>query len=273
MVKVLVRGAGDLASGVGYAFAKAGFQVLMTEIPAPTVIRRTVAFAEAVYEGQIEIEGVQGILVTRDTYQESIDYGKIGIVVDPEASIRKAYQPDILVDGILAKTNVGGTDILDAPIVLALGPGFEAGRDCHRVIETKRGHYLGRVIESGSAIENTGIPGIVEGRGLERVLYSPEAGKVRHFRKIGDVVEEGELLAEVGDAGVTAPFRGVLRGLIREGLEVPARMKIGDVDPRLDPEYCFTISEKAKAIGRGALEAALALGVEKGLFEVRYAER
>lgn len=273
MVKVLVRGAGDLASGVGYAFAKAGFQVLMTEIEAPTVIRRTVSFAEAVYEGQVEVEGIKGILVTRDTYQDSIDYGKIGVIVDPAGLILKTFKPDVLVDGILAKENVAGTRIQDAPIVLALGPGFEAGLDCHRVIETKRGHYLGQVIESGRAIENTGIPGIVEGRGLERVLYSSVAGKVRHLRNIGDIVEEGECVAMVGDACVPSPFRGVLRGLIREGMDVPARMKIGDVDPRLNQEYCFTISEKAKAIGRGALEAALALGYEKRLFEVCYAER
>ena len=268
MVKVLIKGAGDLASGVAMAFYKSGFQVLMTEVEQPTVIRRTVAFATSIYEGKVEIEGVTGRLVDENNYQECLESGSIGVIVDPKGLIRMKYKPDVIVDAILAKKNLG-TTIDAAPIVIGCGPGFFAGDDCHLVIETKRGHFLGRVIEKGAAIPNSGIPGIVEGKGLERVLYSPVAGKVEHLKKLGDIVSEGDIILKVDGIAVTTPFAGVLRGLIEEGMVVPAAMKIGDVDPRINPEYCYTISEKAMAVGRGAVEGALLLGKQKGLFGVR----
>lgn len=268
MVKVLIKGAGDLASGVGMAFYKSGFKVLMTESEKPTVIRRSVAFGNCIFEDKAIVEGVTSIKVNEDNYKEALDRGLIGVIVDPKAEIIKKYQPDIVVDAILAKSNLG-TTMDDAPIVIGCGPGFYAGNDCHLVIETKRGHNLGQIIRTGSAIANSGIPGIVEGRGIERVIYSPVEGIVTHVKKIGDIVAESDIILKVGDVPVTSPFKGVLRGLIAEGLHVPAKMKIGDVDPRINPEYCFTISEKAMAIGRAAVEGALNLGNEKNLFGVR----
>lgn len=267
MIKVLVRGAGDLASGVAVAFHRSGFQVLMTEVPEPTVIRRSVSFASCIFDGETEIEGVRAARVESHNYQEVLNSGRIGVMVDPEACIIRDFKPMILVDAILAKKNLG-TSISYAPVVIAAGPGFEAGRDCHLVIETKRGHHLGRPIEDGSAEANSGIPGIIAGRGLERVLYSPVGGVVSHLKEIGDIVGEGEPVLTVSGVPVASAFRGVLRGLIQEGMTVPAGMKIGDVDPRLEKSFCFSISEKAMAVGRGALEGALMLGRRNNLFGV-----
>ncbi len=267
MIKVLIRGAGDLASGVAMAFYKSGFQVLMTEVAQPTVIRSSVAFATSIFKGKMEIEGVTGIHVNKDNFQKYLDHGYIGIIIDPEGNIKKTYKPDVVVDAILAKKNLG-TNIYDAPIVIGCGPGFYAGKDCHLVVETKRGHYLGQIIEEGAAIANSGIPGIVEGKGLERVLYSPIAGKVKHYKKIGDIVDEGDIILKVEGIPVINPFKGVLRGLITEGMNVPKGLKIGDVDPRIRPQYCFTISEKAMAIGRAAVEGTLLMGRKKKLFGV-----
>ena len=267
MVKVLVRGAGDIATGVGLAFYRSGFKVLMTEIEEPTVIRRKVSFATAVFDKNIVIEGVEGVLVTDKNYQSILDDDKIGVIADPEGKIIKEYKPDIIVDAILAKKNLG-TKITDAEVVIGCGPGFEAGKDCHLVVETKRGHFLGRWYDSGFAAPNSGIPGIVEGRGLERVLYSPVEGKVKHIKAIGDLVEEGDLILEVDGIGVYSPFKGYIRGMIQEGLYVPSKMKIGDVDPRLEEKYAFTVSEKAFAVGRGAVEGALHLGKKLNLFGV-----
>lgn len=268
MIKVLIKGAGDLASGVAMAFYKSGFQVLMTEVEQPTVIRRSVAFANSIYEDKIKIEGVTGIHVTEDNYLNYLEKGNIGVIIDPNGAIKDKYKPDVIVDAILAKQNLG-TKINDAPIVIGCGPGFFAGVDCNLVIETKRGHYLGKIIENGPAIKNSGIPGVVEGRGLERVLYSPVKGKVEHIKKLGDIVEQDDIILKVGGVPVKSPFKGILRGLIVEGMMVPEAMKIGDVDPRLNPEYCFTISEKAMAIGRAAVEGTLILGKQKGLFGVQ----
>lgn len=267
MVKVLIKGAGDLASGVAMAFYNSGFQVLMTEVKEPTVIRRSVAFANCIYEGKMEIEGVTGFHVTEDNFLDYLEKGVIGVIIDPECKIKEKYKPDILIDAILAKKNLG-TKIEDAPIVIGCGPGFFAGKDCHLVIETKRGHQLGRVIKNGRAIENSGIPGIIDGKGIERVLYSPVPGKVVHLKKLGDIVEQDDIILKVDGVPVKSPFKGVLRGLIVEGMIVPEAMKIGDVDPRLNPEYCYSISEKAMAIGRAAVEGSLMFGREKGLFGV-----
>lgn len=267
MIKVLIKGAGDLASGVAMAFYNCGFYVLMTEVEQPTVIRRSVAFANCIYEGKMDIEGVIAIHVTQENYSDYMEKDKIGVIIDPEARIIETYKPDIIVDAILAKKNLG-TKIDDAPIVIGCGPGFFAGKDCHIVIETKRGHYLGKIIKEGKAIENSGIPGIIEGRGLERVIYSPVSGKVEHIKKLGDIVEQDDIILKVDEVSLRSPFKGVLRGLIVEGMIVPEAMKIGDIDPRMNPEYCFTISEKAMAIGRAAVEGSLITGREKGLFGV-----
>jgi len=183
--------------------------------------------------------------------------GVIPVLVDPAATCRQALAPDVLIDALMAKANKG-TRIDDAPLVIALGPGFEAGVDCHAVIETCRGHDLGRVIWSGSAIADTGVPGVVGGQSGKRVLRAPAVGHLTPVRQIGDLVKQGEVIGRVGDAEVVAPFDGVVRGLIHESVPVTPRMKIGDVDPRGIRQHCFTVSDKSLAIAGGIIEAILA---------------
>lgn len=271
MLKALVRGAGDLATGVAISLHHAGFQVTMTELPEPTVIRRSVAFAEAVFRGSQTVEGVSAELATAESFLAVVRKGRIAVVADPEAKIRTSFQPDVVVDAILAKKNLGTTRN-DAPIVIALGPGFRAGQDVDAVIETMRGHELGRVIFDGSAREDTGVPGEIGGRTRERVLKAPVAGRVFHARRIGDLVDEGEPLMRVEEVPVCAPFWGCLRGLIHDGITVPQGLKIGDLDPRGDSRYCEVVSDKARALGRAVLEAILILGREARLLQVTRTE-
>nr|WP_277998722.1 selenium-dependent molybdenum cofactor biosynthesis protein YqeB [Moorella sulfitireducens] len=256
---VVIKGAGDLASGVAHRLHQAGFLVIMTEIPRPTVIRRAVAFAEAVYSGATTVEGVTARLVTgpEEALAQTMR-GEIAVMVDPEARVIAALRPEIIVDAILTKTNLG-TSIDQAPIVIALGPGFTAGRDAHAVVETKRGHYLGRVIWEGEALPNTGIPGEVMGYTEARVLRAPADGIFKGCKVIGDPVAAGEIVAMVGEVPLPARISGVLRGILHDGLEVTPGMKAGDIDPRGERDYCFTISEKARAVAGGVLEAILHL--------------
>jgi xanthine dehydrogenase accessory factor len=255
----LIKGAGDLATGVALRLLRSGFAVVMTEIEQPTVVRRSVAFAEAVYEGRAVVEGVEGLRAEgAGRIGELLARGAIPVIVDPLASVRDEIRPALLVDAIVAKRNLG-THIDDAPAVVALGPGFVAGRDVHAVIETKRGHTLGRVIYQGEAMPNTGVPGEVGGFAEERVLRAPGAGIFRGARGIGDRVSTGEIVGHVGDVPVRSRIEGVLRGLLRSGVEVSAGFKLGDVDPRARREHCFQVSDKALAIGGGVLEAACAL--------------
>lgn len=264
-ILAVVKGGGDLATGVAYRLFRAGFWVVITEIPQPTVIRRTVSFAEAVYSAEMVVEGVGAKRVESPEQIEAVlREGKIPVLVDPEASIVERLRPTILVDAIMAKRNLG-TRISDAPIVVALGPGFTAGVDAHAVIETNRGHNLGRVILAGAAEPNTGVPGSIGGQAEERVIRAPKAGVVRTARQIGDQAKQGEVVAWVEGEAVRAPFSGVLRGMIKEGLRVSKGMKIGDIDPRAVREHCFTISDKSLAIGGGVLEAALYLLRERRL--------
>jgi xanthine dehydrogenase accessory factor len=255
----LIRGAGDLATGVALRLFRSGFAVAMTELAKPTVVRRTVAFAEAVYEGRTVVEGVEGVKV-EDASQVGglLERRVIPVLLDPEATARHVIRPVLLVDAIVAKRNLD-TRITDAPVVLALGPGFVAGRDVHAVIETKRGHTLGRVITKGAARPNTGIPGEVGGFAAERLLRSPCDGVFRSTREIGDRVSLDETVGHVGDVAVHARLDGILRGLLRSGLEVTAGLKLGDVDPRASREDCFLVSDKAMAVAGGVLEAACAL--------------
>lgn len=255
-MRVLIRGAGDLASGVAHVLVQAGMEVLMTEVAQPTVIRRPVSFAECMFEETVEVEGIRARKAGEKTWEALLAAGEIPVLDDPEARIRESFAPAVLVDAILAKKNTGITD-QDAPLVIGLGPGFWAGRDVHLVIETQRGHDLGRIIRQGPALPNTGIPGTVEGRGAERVLRAPAEGIFREEAAIGDRVRAGQTLARVGDALVPAPFDGVLRGLLHSGLAVFPGMKVGDVDPRPEPRYCFTISDKARALGGSVLCAIL----------------
>lgn len=254
---VLIKGAGDLASGIGLRLWRSGFPVVMTEIPQPTVIRRKVSFAEAVYEGKVEVEGVTACLAESSREAKTLlDDGIIPVLIDPEADCRKELAPQVIVDAILAKRNVG-TYRGQAPLVIGCGPGFVAGEDVDLVVETMRGHNLGKVIHQGSALPNTGIPGVVAGYAEERVLRAGCDGIFEGVREIGDLVTEGQVVAVVDGRPIRANISGVLRGILRTGLTVYQGMKVGDVDPRGQVEYCFTVSDKALAIGGGVLEAIL----------------
>ena len=268
MIKVLIKGAGDLATGVAIALNNSGFKVLMTDIKQPTAIRRSVSFATAIYNNNVSVEGIEAQLVNFNNYEQIIDNGKVGVIIDPESIIIKSYKPDVVVDAILAKKNIG-TTINDAPIVIALGPGFEAAKDCHLVIETKRGHFLGKLIYQGSPIANTGIPGEIEGRKEERVIKAPINGKINWICKLGDIVTKDEPVLKIDDTIVRAAFTGCLRGLLMEGIRVHKGMKIGDIDPRKDSNYCTTLSDKSRTLGRAVLEGILKLGKDNGYFGVK----
>lgn len=258
---VIVRGGGDIATGTIVRLYNSGFKVAILEIEKPTVIRRTVAFAQGVYSGETEVEGIRARRVEApEEALEVISQGEIPIIIDKDAASIDVLEPEIVIDAILAKRNFG-THMDMAPIVIGLGPGFEAGKDVHAVIETNRGHNLGRVIYSGPAEANTGIPGNIGGFTKERVIWSPASGRVKNIKEIGDMVKKGEIIGYVNDTEVLAPLDGVIRGLIIEGIEVTKGFKIGDVDPRGRREYCFTISDKARAIGGGVLEGILHLRI------------
>lgn len=267
---IIVRGGGDLATGTIYKLYKCGFSVLVLEVEKPSAIRRNVAFSEAVYEGRQKVENVT--CYRADSLEQAVSFleeGKLTILVDPKGTAISRLKPMAVVDGILAKKNLG-TNREMAPITVGLGPGFEAGVDVDAVVETKRGHNLGRVLWSGCAAPNTGIPGIIGGIGKARVIYSPAAGKLRNVCKITDTVAQGEVIAEVetenGCVPVHATIDGLLRGLIRDGYIVTEGFKMADIDPRRE-EYqnCFTISDKARCIAGGVIEAILQLRGERGL--------
>ncbi|HQP24271.1 MAG: hypothetical protein BWX85_00060 [Chloroflexi bacterium ADurb.Bin120] len=258
---ILIKGSGDLATGVAARLYHCGFAVVMTELPAPLMVRRAVSFGEAVYESQIQVEDIQACRVDDpEAALNAIDHHVIPVLVDPDANCRYDLSPAVLVDAIMAKHNTG-TRISDAPCVIALGPGFTAGVDCHVVIETNRGHHLGRLIYHGSAQPDTGAPGEIGGKTNDRILRSPVSGVVESRAKIGDQVREGQLVALVDGQPVYASIPGILRGMIHDGVRVPARTKIGDVDPRCEPDHCMSISEKAFAIAGGVLEAILRAGI------------
>jgi len=256
---VVIRGAGDIASGVAIRLVRCGLRVVMLEIAQPTAIRRSVAFAQAVFDQSVTVEDLTARLVA--TAQEALELtwrNEIALLVDPQARSLGALRPDYLVDAILAKENFG-TNKNMAPITMALGPGFAAGDDCDAVIETHRGHRLGRVILSGGAEPNTGIPGEIAGKSDLRVVRAPCAGVFRASVALGDLVTQGALMGQVGDTTVTAPLTGMVRGLLHDGLQVTARFKIGDIDPRGDKADYLTASDKAMAIAGGVLEAMLRL--------------
>jgi xanthine dehydrogenase accessory factor len=228
--------------------------VVILECPRPTVIRRRVAFATAMYEGEVTVEGVTARRATLEQVPALLEAGLIPVLDDPEGRAVDRLRPEVVVDAIMAKRNTG-TRLTDAPLVVALGPGFRAGRDCHAVVETARGHFLGRVYWEGEALPNTGVPGEVGGATAERVLRAPADGIFQSCAQIGDLVEAGQIVAWVNGRPVQARLRGVLRGLLADGLEVHAGMKVGDVDPRAERSHCFTVSDKALSIAGGVLEA------------------
>src|SRR4030043_299645 len=255
---VLIRGGGDLASGVAHRLHQSHFKICMTEIPYPLAVRRGVAFSEAIYEGEKEVEGVRVKFISKPEEIESVwEKGDIPILADPDGKKTRSFlKPDVLVDAIMAKQNLG-TRVHDAPWVIGVGPGFTAGKDVHTVIETNRGHHLGKMILNGATEPDTGIPGEIGGYTMERVLRTMKKGIFHPQNSIGDRVSKGTVVAVVDDFPIIAKISGVVRGLLREGGEVRKGMKVGDIDPRGKKESCFTISDKARAIGGGVLEAIL----------------
>jgi xanthine dehydrogenase accessory factor len=283
----LIRGGGDLGTGVALRLHRAGWRVIITELLQPLVIRRTVAFASAIYDGSIEVEGTIGLRICADQIEREAEAcwaaDQIPVVVDPDRTAAARLHPIAVIDAIMAKHNAG-TQITDAPIVVALGPGFTAGNECHAVIETQRGHNLGRVYYQGAAQPNTGVPGNLGGQDAQRAVRAPVAGIFYAQRKIGDRLKTGDVIGRVitvdvsltdsaagrlalidRDASqplgivVKTKIDGVLRGILHDGLKVAATTKIADVDPRGEVSYCFSISDKSWAVSGGALEAVMYL--------------
>lgn len=253
---VVILGAGDLATGIACRLFRSGFAVVMTELAQPTAVRRTVAFAQAVYDGKAEVEGITAVRVGLQEVAATIRRGQIPVLIDQDRSCITALSPRVVVDAIIAKKNTG-TLRSHAPVVIGVGPGFTPGRDVHAVIETMRGHNLGRVLIDRPALPNTGIPGNIGGYTTERVLRAGADGIFQGVMAIGEQINAGDIVAYVSGQPVLAPIAGILRGLLHNGLQVFARMKIGDIDPRCCREHCFTISDKALAIAGGVLEAIL----------------
>ncbi len=256
---VLVRGAGDIATGVIIRLHNSGFRVAALEAEQPTVIRRTVALAEAVTAGSAAVEGVKALRCTgAEEIEKAFAAGQIPVIPDPKGQWIEQLKPLCVVDAIIAKRNLGTRKEM-APVVIGLGPGFTAGDDVHAVVETNRGHSLGQLILEGTAMADTGVPGIIADYGKERVIHAPGAGRVEVLRDIGSLVKKGEPLARIGEMDVPSPLDGVVRGMIADGTVVPEGMKMGDVDPRGDASYCLQVSDKARSVGGGVLEAILRL--------------
>lgn len=267
---IVVRGGGDLATGIVHRLYKAGYQTVILETDSPSSIRRQVCFSEAVYDGISEVEGVKAVRIDSiDDIHEVLSEGNVPVLVDGDGKSIAELKPDVVVDAIIAKKNIG-TTIDMANLVVGVGPGFVAGNDVHIVIETMRGHNLGRVILNGSAAPNTGIPGNIAGYTLERVIHSECAGVFRNVSRIGAVVNKGQEIARIYDeseqsyTSVTATISGVLRGLLRDKMVVPCGFKVADIDPRIEElDNCFTISDKARSIGGSVLEVISAYANEK----------
>lgn len=263
---VLVRGAGDLATGVILKLHRCGFAVLAAECARPSAIRRKAAFCEAVYDEAAEVEGV---ICRRVREYGEIERcharGEVPLLVDEALDCLAAVRPAAVVDAILAKRNLG-THRAMAPITIGLGPGFAAGDEVDAVVETMRGHDLGRVLYAGAALPNTGVPGLVGGESRLRVIHAPADGAIRHCAAIGDLVTAGQTIALLGETPVVAGLTGVLRGLIRVGYPVRKGLKIADIDPRTEErKNCFTVSDKARCIAGGVVEALLQLARERGV--------
>ena len=253
---IVIRGGGDLATGVALRLYRSGMDVVICETAVPTSIRRTVCFSEAVRLGEMMVEGVTARRAVPEEVPALLAAGIIPVRVDPEGACIPGLRPDAVVDAILAKRNLG-TSMDMAPLVVAAGPGFTAGVDCHAAVETMRGHYLGRVIYEGSPLPNTNIPGLIGGYAGERVLRAPADGVFEGAKKIGDRVEAGDVAGYVAGKPMVCTIGGTLRGLLADGVPVTKGMKSGDVDPRCEEAHCRCASDKALAVGGGVLEAIL----------------
>lgn len=259
---VIIRGAGDLASGIIAKLYNCNFNVIALEISNPTTIRRKVAFSQVLYEEDFELEGIKASYVKDLNHLDDALKKGVAVIVDEHLDILNKVKPYALVDAILAKKNLG-TNMDMANIVIGVGPGFEATKDVHAVIETKRGHNLGRIYYKGKAFKNTSIPGLINGYGKERVIHANDTGEIKVIKDITSIVDKGEVIAKINDTNVYASIDGLVRGMIRDKTVVNKGLKIADIDPRLEQiENCFTISDKARAIGGGVLEAILKLGGE-----------
>lgn len=260
---IIVRGGGDLATGTIHRLWSAGFRVLVLETEQPAAIRRQVSVCEAVYEGSVTVEGMKAVHISKaEAAEQIISEGNVPVLVDFAGTCIAGLRPAVLVDAILAKKNLGTKKNM-APLTIALGPGFMAGEDVDFVIETKRGHNLGRILKEGTAIPNTGIPGMIGGYAAERVIHADGSGVLTGIRKIGDIVEKDEKIAYIktkdGDKPVLATIPGIIRGLIRDGYPVTKGFKIADIDPRVEElANCFTISDKARCIAGSVLEVICA---------------
>ncbi len=255
---IAIKGAGDLASGIALRLWRSGYRIIMSELPVPLCIRRTIAFSSAVFDGSAKVENAEGILVQdinniNDVWGEN----KLPIIVDENAERILSLKPDVLIDARIIKSWRDDTHLDDASLVIGLGPGFTAGENAHCVIETNRGHNMGRVFWSGAAEPDTGIPGTIKGEGLRRVIKAPCGGIFKPLVEIGDEVEEGELIARIDETEIRAQLSGIVRGIIYPGITVWEKLKIMDIDPRGNRNHCFTVSDKATALGGGVLEAIL----------------
>lgn len=269
-ILIICRGGGDLATGIVHRLFRAGFPVLVLETDSPAAIRRQVSFSEAVYDGTATVEGVTAERIAsanRASVNHVLEEGRVPLLVDPEGSSIPLLKPDIVVDAIIAKKNLGTAKEM-APLVIGVGPGFTAGEDVDLVVESMRGHNLARIFTTGAALPNTGIPGNIGGFTKERVLHAEAAGYMKNIRQIGDIVEKGEEIARIYEkmtedgifsgsyVSVEASISGMIRGLIREGYHFQKGFKIADIDPRENElANCFTISDKARSIGGSVLEA------------------
>lgn len=256
--KVIIRGGGDIATGVIWTLYNAGFKVLVLEIDKPSTIRRTVSFSQAIYSGETTVDGVKAVVITDiNELNDELYKNYVPIIIDPNCNSLDIIKPDILIDSILAKKNLG-TTINMAKLVIGIGPGFTCNEDCNVAIETMRGHKLGKIYHSGSPISNTGLPGEIAHHTDDRVLYSNNDGIIKHNKKISDIVHTNDIIAYIDDIPVKATIDGVLRGLIVEGYNVKKGLKIADIDPRLnEQENSFSISDKARTIGGAVLLAIM----------------
>ncbi len=261
---VVIRGAGDLATGIALRLWRSGMRIVMLELEQPTAIRQTVCFSQAMVYGSCCVEGVSARLATSPREALALtEEGLVALLADPKGASIPRLQPDTLVDAILAKKNLG-TRFTDAPVVIGVGPGFTAGTDCHAVVETMRGHDLGRVLYEGSAQPNTGIPGLIAGHSADRLLRAPADGVFHTRLDIGANVQPGDIAAEVAGVPLRCTLGGTLRGLLADGVPVSRGMKCGDVDPRGVTDYCTRASDKALAVGGGVLEAILHFSAKTG---------
>lgn len=255
--KVIIRGAGDLATGVAHRLWNSGFSVVMLELPSPLVVRRTVSFASAVYENSITVEKVTAKLCQQaDQVEQYIGQNIIPVIIDPDGSTLLKEKPLVLIDAVMAKKNTL-TRINQAELVIGLGPGFSAGQDVHAVVETERGHNLGKVIYSGQAAADTGNPGVIGGYSSERLLRAPHSGSFEPKKDIGDIIKAGETVAVINSTEIRANIDGLIRGMLYPGIKVEGGIKIGDIDPRGKQVDYRAISDKARAVGGGVLEAIL----------------